>query len=97
MEDRELVRQGALYMDCLKSDWWEHIDPLALKMQETCNCIMGQNDLPWIESLPAGETVYGDPLRFAFCGEHKAVYWLEEIAVRMESSRVVAEPRSVRA
>ena len=74
-ENRNLVKAAALHMDSVKPDWWRHVDPLILDLQDSNACICGQNGLGWKEHRVAF-------LR-AFSDRDLEPYWLEEIAQRM--------------
>lgn len=36
------VKRGAVMMDELRSDWWQHVDPDNLVMGRTRSCVLGQ-------------------------------------------------------
>lgn len=73
------VASAAETMDQLKPDWWQHIDPLTLNLENWKTCICGQNGLDWRVARDTGGKFTHSPV---FAARPFEPYWLEEIAKR---------------
>ena len=91
-ERREGVRSAALFMDLVKPDWWKHVDAVRLDLSDPCDCVAGQNGLDW--NVLAG---FCEVFFLSSCERGDEPVWLEEIALRMESSRTAVAVGSMRA
>lgn len=87
---REQVRLAALYLDGVKPDWWQHIDPLKLNLRSECSCVCGQNGLEWGSHAAALYVKHPRIPAGSFAARKFEPFWLEEIAQRMPSP--VREP-----
>lgn len=90
---RKAVREAALYMDGVKPDWWQRIDPLRLDLSDCARCVCGQNELKWTHHFFPGPDL--TDLAIVTSNREYEPLWLEEIASRMPDSarldRVVVE------
>jgi len=95
-EDHVSVRRAALYMDKIKPDWFEHVDPLRLNLDEPCDCVAGQNGYNWDEFEDDAFEAQRPDVVMLLCSRAYEPLWLEEIALRMESARTPSALESVR-
>lgn len=72
------VRESALVLDAIKPDWWQHVDPILLDLEECETCVCGQNGLYWDEIF---YETHRELAEFSSDSEYEPL-WLAEIAAR---------------